>query len=82
MTYYQKKELMRDEVDRLIREYRKSDVAWAEMAASVHLDPRLDLESQVHVYAQVFHELEGDSIVRYQYDEDGYDKVVMIYGVD
>lgn len=79
---YQKKELMRDEVDRLIRECRESDVAWAEMAANVHLDPRLDLESQVNVYAQVFYELEGDSIVRYQYDEDGYDKVVMIYGVD
>ena len=53
MTYEEKLELMHEEVRRLLVEYRDSEVCWQEMAATVHLDPRLDLESQVNVYRYV-----------------------------
>ena len=82
MEHNEKLELMRSEVRRLLKEYRESNVVWAEMAASVHLDPRLDLESQVNVYAQVFHELEGDVIERYEIDEYDEYEYVETYGVD
>lgn len=82
MEHSEKLELMRSEVHRLLKEYRDSNVAWGEMAASVHLDPRLDLESQVRVYAQVFHELEGDVIERYEIDEYNEYEYVETYGVN
>jgi hypothetical protein len=65
MTHEEKLELMRKEVHRLLAEYRDSEVCWQEMAGTVHLDPRLDLESQVNVYAQVSKEIDGDNIYRY-----------------
>jgi hypothetical protein len=65
MTHEEKLELMREEVRRLLAEYRDSEVCWQEMAGTVHLDPRLDLKSQVNVYAQVSKEIDGDNIYRY-----------------
>lgn len=80
MTHEEKLELMREEVRRLLAEYRDSEVCWQEMAATVHLDPRLDLESQVNVFAQVCKEIDGDSIERYENGEDYF--WTERYGVD
>lgn len=82
MEHNEKLELMRSEVHRLLKECQDSNVVWGEMAASVHLDPRLDLESQVNVYAQVFQELEEDVIERYEINEYNEYEYVKTYGVN
>lgn len=81
MEYDEKIELMRSEVRRLLKEYIDSEVCWWEMAASVHLDPRLDLEAQVNVYAQVFKEIDGDEIKRFITIDDE-EEWAETYGVD
>ena len=80
MEYGEKIELMRSEVHRLIKEYNDSELCWQEMATNVHLDPRLDLKAQVNVYAQVCKEIDGNSIERYE-DEEEYFWTEQ-YGVD
>lgn len=64
MEYGEKIELMRSEVRRPVKEYNDSELYWKEMAADVHLNPRLDLLAQVKVFAQVCREVDGDTIER------------------
>ncbi len=87
MEYGEKLELMRSEVRRLVKEYHNSGLCWEEMAADVHLNPRLDLLAQVNVFAQVTKETTGDRIYCYEKfidaDTKGEEEVaVASYGVD
>lgn len=81
MNYEEKLEIMKKEVNRLVKEYKAGDVCWNEMASSVHVDPRLDLAAQVDVYAQVCKIVDGDVIKRFTIvDEE--ETFVESYGVD
>ena len=81
MEYGEKLELMRSEVRRLVKE-NDSELHWKEMAADVHLDPRLDLMAQVNVFAQVVKEIDKNNEVS-RYARDGGDwTFVETYGVD
>ena len=87
MEYGEKLELMRAEVRRLVKEYHDSELCWEEMAAGVHLDPRLDLLAQVNVFAQVTKETTGDRIYCYEIfidadTEEEEEVAVTSYGVD
>ena len=82
MEYGEKLELMRSEVRRLLKEYEDSEVGWWEMASDVHLDPRLDLEAQVNVYAQVSLQIDGDTIERHEHEDINDDYLIETYGVD
>ena len=82
MEYGEKLELMRSEVRRLLKEYEDSEVGWWEMASDVHLDPRLDLESQVNVYAEVSYKIDGDTIERHEHEDINDDYLIETYGVD
>ncbi len=81
MEYGEKIELMRSEVRRLLKEYEDCEVGWWEMASNIHLDPRLDLEAQVNVYAQVSKEIDGDEVKRFTTIDDE-EEYVETYGVD
>lgn len=82
MEYGEKIELMRSEVRRLLKEYEDSDLCWEEIAANVHLDPRLDLLAQVNVFAQVAVEVCGDTIERHEHETFEDDYFVDCYGVN
>ena len=82
MEYGEKLELMRSEVHRLVKEYNDSELCWEEMAAGVHLDPRLDLLSQVNVFAEVYHRIQGDTIERHEHENIDDDYYLGTYGVD
>ena len=87
MKYEEKLELMRSEVRRLVKEYYGNELCWEEMAADVHLDPRLDLLAQVNVFAQVTKETIGDRIYCYETfidadTEEEEEIAVTSYGVD
>ena len=81
MTHEEKLELMRSEVRRLLAEYHDSEVCWQQMATTVHLDLRLDLYSQVNVYAQVSKEIDGDNIYRYE-DNGDVQYCEEVYGIN
>ena len=81
MEYEEKLELMRSEVRRLVKE-NDNELHWKEMAANVHLDPRLDLMAQVNVFAQVVKEIDkNNEVSRYARDRGDW-TFVETYGVD
>ena len=81
MEYGEKLELMRSEVRRLVEE-NNNELCWKEMAANVHLDPRLDLMAQVNVFAQVVKEIDkNNEVSRYARDRGDW-TFVETYGVD
>lgn len=82
MDYGEKVQLMRDEVRRVMKEYQKEDICWQELVSSVHLDPRLDLEAQVNVYATLCNKIDGDEICRHTFDNNVEGFVQEVYGVD
>lgn len=82
MEYGEKLELMRSEVRRLVKEYNDSELCWEEMAADVHLDPRLDLLAQVNMFAEVYHQIYGDTVERHEHEDIDDDYYLGTYGVD
>jgi hypothetical protein len=82
MDYGEKVQLMRDEVRRVMKKYQEEDICWQEMASSIHLDPRLDLEAQVNVYATLCNKIDDDKICRHTLDEYEEEYVDEVYGVD
>ena len=80
MHYGEKVQLMRDEVRRVLEEYKNEDICWQELASSIHLDPRLDLEAQVNVYATLCNKIDGDKICRHIFDDEE-EYVDEVYGV-
>ena len=70
LDYGAKLELMRNEVNRVYQEYLFDEVCWDEFSCDVHLDPRLDLQSQVQVYGELCQKIDGDRLVRELYDND------------
>lgn len=81
MDYGEKVQLMRDEVRRVMKEYQEEDICWQELASNIHLDPRLDLEAQVNVYATLYKKIDGDKICRHAFDEYEEEYVDKVYGV-